>query len=119
MGLPSLRGGEEVKGEIFHIADRTAWDAARAAGGPYEMSTRGRTLADEGFIHCSRSEEQTAGVLHRFYGDVAPEDLVLLVIDPTGLDVRYETADGDTFPHVYGSLPLTAVIDVRSVPGTR
>lgn len=106
-------------GEIFHIADRAVWDAVRADGGPYEMSTRDRTLAEEGFIHCCGSEEQLAGVLHRYYGDVAAEDLVLLVIDPTGLDVRHEPVGEDTFPHVYGPLPISAVIDVRSVPKTR
>ncbi|ACZ00443.1 MULTISPECIES: DUF952 domain-containing protein [Thermomonospora] len=106
-------------GEIFHIADRAVWDAARAEGGPYEGSTRGRTFAEEGFIHCCGSEEQIAGVVHRYYRDAAPEDLVLLVIDPTGLDVRYERVGDDTFPHVYQPLPLTSVIDVRSVLETR
>ncbi|TNY37854.1 DUF952 domain-containing protein [Thermomonospora catenispora] len=106
-------------GAIFHVARRSDWEAARAAGRPYAMSTRGRTLAEVGFVHCAASGEQVAGVLERFYRDVPPEDLVLLVIDPAGLDVRYEPAEGELFPHVYGAVPVESVIDVRSVPKTR
>ncbi|REE97186.1 DUF952 domain-containing protein [Thermomonospora umbrina] len=102
--------------EIFHIADRATWDSVQAQGGPYTMSTRDRTLADEGFIHCTATESQTTGVLHRFYNDVPPDSLVLLVIAPDHLDVRDEEADGDTFPHIYDPLPLTAVTEVRPIP---
>jgi uncharacterized protein (DUF952 family) len=105
--------------EIFHIALRADWAAARAAQSPYEISTRGRTLRDEGFIHCSRDEDQAGRILRAFYADV--DDLVLLVIDTDRLDapVRYEPADGDVFPHLYGPLPLDAVKDVRPLPRTR
>jgi uncharacterized protein (DUF952 family) len=102
---------------IFHIAERADWEAARAAGGPYTVSTRGRTLAEVGFIHASRDEEQAETVRRAFYADL--DDLVLLVIDPGGLDVRYEPVGDDVFPHVYGPLPLDAVIEVRALPKTR
>ncbi|GAA2119811.1 DUF952 domain-containing protein [Actinomadura alba] len=104
---------------IFHIAERADWDAARAAGGPYEISTRGRTLREEGFIHCSRDEAQAGEVLRAFYAGVG--DLVLLEIDTARLDVpvRHEPADGDVFPHIYGPLPLDAVIQVRPLPANR
>jgi uncharacterized protein (DUF952 family) len=103
---------------ILHIADRAYWESVRATGAPYEMSTRDRTLAQEGFIHCSRNLDQATKVLRRFYADVAPTDLVLLVIDPSRLTapLRHEPADGDVFPHLYGPLPLSAVIDVQPVP---
>lgn len=107
---------------IFHIALRTDWDAACAAGGPYEISTRGRTLQEQGFIHCSRDEEQVGRVLRAFYADCADlDDLVLLVIDTDRLNapVRHEPVDGDVFPHLYGPLPLSAVIEVRSPPASR
>jgi uncharacterized protein (DUF952 family) len=102
---------------IFHIAERRDWDAAHQVGGPYEVSTRGRTLADVGFIHASRDEEQARIVQYAFYADV--DDLVLLVIDPDGLDVRHEPVGEDVFPHIYGPLPIEAVIDVRPLPRTR
>ncbi|MGH3381072.1 MAG: DUF952 domain-containing protein [Actinoallomurus sp.] len=102
---------------IFHIAERLDWEAARAAGGPYEVSTRGQTLAEVGFIHASRDEEQTRTVQRLLYADL--DDLVLLVIDPDGLDVRDEPVGDDVFPHIYGPLPITAVIDVRPLPQNR
>jgi len=106
---------------LLHIAERRHWEAARADGTAYTMSTRGRTLEEEGFIHCSSDLDQVRGVLSRFYADVDPADLVLLVIDVTRLDapVRHEPVDGAVFPHIYGPIPLSAVIDVRSVPKTR
>ncbi|MER7545064.1 DUF952 domain-containing protein [Actinomadura sp.] len=106
---------------LLHIAERTHWESARASGAPYTMSTLGRTLDDEGFIHCSSDMAQVAGVLARFYTGVPREDLVLLTVDVTRLDapVRYEPAGDDVFPHVYGPIPVSAVIDVRSLPGTR
>jgi uncharacterized protein (DUF952 family) len=105
--------------QIFHIALPADWDAARAAGGLYEISTRGRTLQDEGFIHACRNLEQVDKVRRAFYAGL--DDLILLVIDTDRLDapVRDEAADGDVFPHIYGPLPLAAVVDSRPVPGTR
>jgi uncharacterized protein (DUF952 family) len=102
---------------IFHIAERRDWEAARDSGGPYEISTRGQTLADVGFIHASRDEEQVRTVQRAFYADL--DDLVLLTIDPEGLDVRDETVGDGVFPHIYGPLPIKAVIDVRPLPRTR
>ncbi|GAA1092156.1 DUF952 domain-containing protein [Tsukamurella strandjordii] len=95
---------------IFHLAFVTDWDTAQAAG-EYTMSTRGASLADVGFIHASTAE-QWRGVRERFYADVPASDLVLLSIDPTGLDVRYEPpAPGvdKLFPHIYGPIPVSAV----------
>ncbi|MQY05403.1 DUF952 domain-containing protein [Actinomadura macrotermitis] len=106
---------------LLHIAERSHWESARETGVSYAMSTLGRTLEEEGFVHCSLDEEQVDGVLSRFYGDVPREDLVLLVVDVAKLDapVRYEPVGDEVFPHVYGAIPLAAVIEVRSLPGTR
>ncbi|MBO2455580.1 DUF952 domain-containing protein [Actinomadura barringtoniae] len=106
---------------LLHIAERRHWESAEASGESYAMSTLGRTLADEGFIHCSADQAQAEGVLANFYTAVDRADLVLLIIDPArlGSEVRHEPADGQLFPHIYGPIPLTAVIDVRSVPETR
>jgi uncharacterized protein (DUF952 family) len=108
--------------EIFHLALRPDWEAARAAGGPYEISTRGKTLREIGFIHACRTHDQVDRVRRSFYADLDPqEDLVLLVIDPDRLDapVRHEPADGDVFPHIYGPVPLDGVIQVRPLDVTR
>jgi uncharacterized protein (DUF952 family) len=105
--------------EIFHIAVRADWDGARAAGGPYEISTRGKTLQEVGFIHAARNSDQVNKVGQAFYADL--DDLVLLVIDTERLaaPVRYEAVDGDDYPHIYGPLPLDAVIEVRPIRVTR
>ncbi|WP_067833536.1 DUF952 domain-containing protein [Actinomadura kijaniata] len=106
---------------LLHIAEIARWEEARATGVSYTMSTLGRTLDEEGFIHCSADLDQARGVLSRFYADTDPATLALLVIDVSALDapVRYEPADGDLFPHVYGPIPTSAVIEVRPVPETR
>ena len=99
---------------IFHIATLADWEAA-VESGSYTTSTRDRTLAEEGFIHASRAD-QWQGVRAAFYADVV-EPLVLLEIDPGRLDVpvEFEAVPGtdETFPHIYGPLPISAVLTVR------
>ncbi|MFJ5207882.1 DUF952 domain-containing protein [Streptomyces nigra] len=101
---------------ILHLTERSLWEAARERGA-YEISTRGRTLQEEGFIHCS-TRAQLPKVAAFLYGTYdGPDDLVVLVVDPERLDVplRYEAAEpgGEEFPHVYGPLPVGAVVDVE------
>jgi uncharacterized protein (DUF427 family)/uncharacterized protein (DUF952 family) len=100
---------------IFHVATEADWRRALETGA-YTTSTRGRTLAQEGFIHASR-REQVGGVLSTFYADV-DEPLVVLEIETDLLDVpwREETVEGgETFPHVYGVLRPPAVVGWRPV----
>lgn len=95
---------------IFHLALPADWAAAQADGA-YTTSTRGATLSEEGFIHCS-SAEQVETVRGAFYADV--DSLLLLTIDTDLLTspLRYdEVAPGEVFPHVYGPLNLDAVVD--------
>jgi glutathione S-transferase len=97
---------------LFHAALPDEWAAAQAPG-RYEVSTRGRALADEGFIHASY-ESQVEGVANRFYADL--DELVLLEIDRERVDVQVidESPSGDPadehFPHLYGALDLSAVV---------
>ncbi len=97
--------------QIFHIATASDWSSAQQSGA-YTTSTRGRTLAEEGFLHAAR-REQVAGVFDRYYAD-AGEPLVLLTIDTDRLDVpwREDHVGADTFPHIYGALSPTAVTRV-------
>jgi uncharacterized protein (DUF952 family) len=102
-------------GLIYHIAARGDWEAARRAG-EYRMSTRGRSLAEVGFIHAS-TRQQVAAVANAFYRDAS--DLLVLVIDP-GLvtaEIRYEHVPGSKapFPHIYGPLNTGAVIGTRQL----
>ncbi|MFH8880717.1 DUF952 domain-containing protein [Streptomyces californicus] len=105
---------------LLHLAEAPLWEAARGTG-TYEMSTRGRTLHDEGFIHLSLPH-QLPGVARMLYGneattDAGGRDLVVLVVDPARLTapVRFEAMKpgGEEFPHLYGPLPVDAVVEVR------
>lgn len=103
---------------VFHLALRRDWEAAQPAG-EYRVSTLGRTLEQEGFIHASY-RHQVQGVRDAFYADVRDE-LVLLEIDQraVGVPVVPEVPAGgrEAFPHVYGPLPVAAVVDVHPVSG--
>ena len=95
----------------------TAPDWQRALDrGSYTTSTLGRPLAEEGFIHASRSD-QWEGVLARFYADVA-EPLVLLEVETDRLTSPWRTEQlhgaDQPYPHVYGPLDLDAVVSVHA-----
>ena len=103
---------DAVPERIFHIATAADWRRTLASGS-YTTSTVGRTLEEEGFIHASR-RDQVQGVFDRYYRGLG-EHLVLLTIDParlTGVDLRVEAVGDDTYPHVYGPINRTAVVDV-------
>ncbi|MET8338124.1 DUF952 domain-containing protein [Streptosporangium canum] len=101
---------------ILHLALAADWETAQTAG-DYRISTLGRTLEQEGFIHACADHTQLQGVVQRFYHDVG-QALVLLTIDPAGLDVRMETPADSTeaFPHIYQPLPLRAVVSAVTFP---
>lgn len=95
---------------IYHITVSTDWQDA-LAGGSYTISTRGLTLAEQGFIHCSTEDQVTTVANFIYRGDT---DLIVLVIDSSRVSaqIRYEKVPGsdDEFPHIYGPLNIDAVI---------
>ena len=101
---------------IYHCSLLADWHAAQAAG-EYTISSRGRTLEREGFVHACYSG-QIAGVLQRFYADVT-EPMCLLTIDPDklGVPVIAENLVGgsELFPHIYGPIPVDAVVEVAAL----
>jgi uncharacterized protein (DUF952 family) len=106
-----------VPERIFHIATAADWRRTLETG-TYTTSTAGRTLEEEGFIHASR-RDQVQGVFDRYYRS-AGEHLVLLTIDPARLaeaEVRMEAVGADTYPHVYGPINRTAVVDATPLDG--
>jgi uncharacterized protein (DUF952 family) len=111
--------GPERVTQLFHITQGADWRDARAAG-EYRLSTRGVTLEDQGFIHCSL-RHQLRGVAEALYGDA--DDLVVLVIDTDRLQVpvRFEAPGpgAEQYPHVYGPLPVDAVTAVIPVSRNR
>jgi uncharacterized protein (DUF952 family) len=98
---------------IYHILPSENWERAREQG-----DYRPASLTNEGFIHLS-TRDQVAGTLSRFFADHS--GLILLCIDVARLhsELRYDAADGQFFPHLYGPLNLDAVVDVLKIaPGT-
>ncbi|MEB3316584.1 MAG: DUF952 domain-containing protein [Cyanobacteriota bacterium] len=97
---------------LYHLALEEEWQEARRQG-VYARSTRGKSLAEVGFIHASWSH-QLEPTWRRFYAD--RPNLRLLRIDPerlaaAAITVREEPApgSGERFPHIYGALPIDAV----------
>lgn len=102
---------------VLHLALTSDWEHAQRVG-RYEVSTRGLTLEQVGFVHTSEPH-QVDGVARAFYADV-PEPLLLLELDVAALEaagspVRWEDVPGapDPFPHVYGPVPVEAVVATR------
>ena len=95
---------------IYHLALAEDWRAAKVCG-KYRRSTRGLSLEQVGFIHASGAD-QVEATFRRFYADA--EAVLLLTLDPGRLDapLRWEAAlDSDElFPHIYGPLPVWAVL---------
>jgi uncharacterized protein (DUF952 family) len=102
-----------VHNVILHISGRDEWQQALAAG-----EVTADSLATQGFVHCS-----DIGTVHipanRLY--TGRTDLLLLVIDPDQVPVRWELGDseqpgGPWFPHVYGPIPTSAVVATHDFP---
>jgi len=93
---------------IYHVTTKEEWIIAQV-NDYYEAPS----LAIEGFIHCSTAN-QVQGVLERYF--VGKTNLVKLVIDMELLtsELKYELAPSvnQTFPHVFGTINLDAVIEV-------
>ena len=102
---------------LFHLALSEDWHAAQGAG-IYAISTRGLAVDQVGFMHLSW-QEQVAATYERFYADAG--SVMLLTIDPKALTAPLRAdaiPSGELFPHLYGSLPLTAVTAACPYPAT-
>ena len=97
---------------IYKIAPAALWREAERAGG---FTGAPVDLAD-GFIHFSTAEQVRETAARHFAGQA---DLVLAAIDADALGpaLRYEPSRGGAlFPHLYGTLPLSAVRWVKPLP---
>jgi uncharacterized protein (DUF952 family) len=98
---------------IYKIMGRDDFIGAEKSG---VFQGSAHDLAD-GFIHFSTKIQVRETAARHFAGQV---DLVLLTIDAPSLPpdlLKWETArDGALFPHLYGSLPLNAVLCRHDLP---
>ncbi|HTJ34371.1 MAG TPA: DUF952 domain-containing protein [Dactylosporangium sp.] len=100
---------------IYHIAFASDWENAKEEG-EYRISTKGRTLEEQGFIH-GGTAHHVAPIANMIYG--SDEGLVVLVIEEERLSspLRYDEVPGwdQPFPHIYGPLNPDAVVSVLAL----
>ncbi|AKN17515.1 DUF952 domain-containing protein [Mycobacterium haemophilum] len=109
-----------VPGVLVHLCGAEEWSRARSRGGIHLDGCGAASKA--AFIHLS-TLEQVHLPANRLYR--SRTDLILLYIDPSELDspVRWEPGvatdpESMLFPHLYGPLPVRAVIRVTPyLPG--
>ncbi len=91
--------------DLLHVTSAEAWAEAQRSG-----LHAPPMLAQDGFLHLC-TPAQLDYVLGRHF--VGRTGLVLLHLDPAQLaDLRWEVSEPgrDAFPHLYGPLPVAAVI---------
>jgi uncharacterized protein (DUF952 family) len=101
---------------IVHLVAATDW-----AAGP-DHAYEAPSLATEGFIHCSPTDDVLLAVANLLYRGQRGE-FVVVELDESRLtsEVRWEQAAGPApvqgeavlFPHVYGPIDRTAVVRLR------
>jgi uncharacterized protein (DUF952 family) len=97
---------------IFHICRREDWAEAVRAG-RYLGSSQDVT---DGFIHFSTGAQVAESAAKHRAGQ---SGLMLIAVDPglLGDALRWEPSRaGALFPHLYGALPLEAVLSVDDLP---
>ena len=96
---------------IFHLTYKGAWEAARPTG-----EYAAPSLAEEGFIHCSKDIPQLLKVAARLYS--GETELMVLDVDVDKLTSplkREPSRSGEIYPHIYGMLNVDAVVRERSL----
>lgn len=112
LSLPLLDVGSNGMALIYKICPRALWREAEAAGrfegAPVDLT--------DGYIHFSTAAQTAETAARHFAG---AEDLLLVTVEAEALGraLRYEPSrGGDLFPHLYGTLPLSAVRAVAELP---
>jgi uncharacterized protein (DUF952 family) len=97
---------------IFKIVATAEWRAAES-GGAFDGAGIDRA---DGYIHFSTAA-QAAGTAAKWFAGRA--DLTLVAVDPEALGaaLKWEPSRGGAlFPHLYGRLPISAVVWSRPLP---
>ena len=97
---------------IYKICSASLWQQAEKAG----FFTGAPIDIQDGYLHFSTAEQVRETAARHFSGQ---GDLLLIAIDADllGEALRYEPSrGGDLFPHLYGHLPLSAVLWVKPLP---
>lgn len=99
---------------LLHLTPIADWEPHAAR---HDGDYRADSLDSEGFIHCSTVEQVLIPANERYRGR---NDLVALVLDTDAIPSAVVFEDcyesGHAFPHVYGPIPVAAVIEVVPFP---
>jgi uncharacterized protein (DUF952 family) len=97
---------------VFKIVSSTEWRAAEASG----VFAGAAVDRADGYIHFSTAA-QAPGTAEKWFGGRDDLTLVAIDADALGAQLRWEPSRGGAlFPHLYGELPLTAVVWSRPLP---
>lgn len=104
-------------GLVYHICRQQAWEEALRLG-RYSGSAEDRR---DGFIHFSGGAQvrESAARHHSDENGIGRSGLVLLAADSArlGAALRWEKSRGGAlFPHLYGDLPVEAVVEAQPLP---
>lgn len=96
---------------LFHICPWEEWKRAKR-----QRRYEPESLAVEGFIHAATAAD-IKKIAKLFFGNRA--NLVILLIDRELIAslvkeevAKHQRLRGKTFPHIYGPIPIKAVVDV-------
>ena len=101
-----------TKTTIYKIAPRDLWAQAEEAG----IFTGAPVDIADGYIHFSTYTQVRETSAKHFAGQT---DLLLVSVDVTALGdaLKYEASRGGAlFPHLYATLPMSAVTKVEPLP---
>lgn len=98
---------------IYHLAPVEDFYAR-----PPELPYVSADFAREGFIHCTRGDEQLIVVANRYYRHDSQAYLVVIINENlVTAEIKYEPgADGILYPHIYGPLNRNAIVSVLRMP---
>jgi uncharacterized protein (DUF952 family) len=98
---------------VYRVLSSGDWERARSAGAFHGSAHDVR----DGYIHFSTAQ-QLADTLRVHYAGALDQVLLYVRLDavPENITWRWEPArQGELFPHLYGSLPITAVHRVEAL----
>ncbi len=92
---------------FYKIVPAAVWRDAEVAG----VFTGSPVDEHDGFIHFSTAVQLAETARKHFSGQ---RDLLLVAVDVEQVELRWEPSrGGQLFPHLYGVLPLSAVLTVE------
>jgi uncharacterized protein (DUF952 family) len=97
---------------IYKICTASLWREAERAG----VFLGASMDRQDGYIHFSAADQMAETAAEHFSG---ARDLVLVAVDADGLGptLKWEASRGGAlFPHLFGILPLSAVLWVKPLP---